>query len=127
MGLGSGDYRIKEQVDLVIEFQTDELIASAIGTKYLEANIPFIAIDIPHPGATYFGANNYQAGLLAGHYLGRFAKKLCNGEPDDILRVGVHRAASLPPARIRGVHSGIAEVRRPPGRRRRHSVEGAAG
>ena len=33
-----------------------------------------IAIDIPHPGATYFGANNYQAGLLAGHYLARWAK-----------------------------------------------------
>ena len=39
--------------------------------EYLEANIPFIAIDIPHPGATYFGANNYQAGLLAGRYLGK--------------------------------------------------------
>ena len=53
-------------MDLVIEFQTDEVIAPAIASKYLEANIPFIAIDIPHPGATYFGANNYQAGLLGG-------------------------------------------------------------
>jgi len=25
-----------------------------------------IAIDIPHPGATYYGANNYEAGLIAG-------------------------------------------------------------
>ena len=50
----------------MIEFQTDEVIAPAIASKYLEANIPFIAIDIPHPGATYFGANNYQAGLLGG-------------------------------------------------------------
>ena len=25
--------------------------------------IPLIAIEVPHPGATYFGANNYEAGL----------------------------------------------------------------
>ena len=75
IALRSADYLIKEQVDLVIEFQTDEGIAPAIASKYLEANIPFIAIDIPHPGATYFGANNYQAGMMAGHYLGRWAKK----------------------------------------------------
>jgi ribose transport system substrate-binding protein len=95
IALRSADYLIKEQVDLVIEFQTDEGIAPAIATKYLEANIPFIAIDIPHPGATYFGANNYQAGLMAGHYLGRWAKKHWNGEIDEILLVELHRAGSL--------------------------------
>ena len=62
IALRNADYLIKEEVDLVIEFQTDEMIAPAIATKYMEANIPFIAIDIPHPGAIYFGANNYQAG-----------------------------------------------------------------
>src|SRR5665647_1216256 len=92
IALRSADYLIKEQVDLVIEFQTDELIASAIATKYLEANIPFIAIDIPHPGATYFGANNYQAGLMAVHHLGRWAKKHWNSEPDEILLVELRRA-----------------------------------
>jgi hypothetical protein len=46
-------YLIKEQVDLVTEFQTDELIAAAIASKYLEANIPFIAID-PAPRCNLF-------------------------------------------------------------------------
>ena len=124
IALRSADYLIKEQVDLVIEFQTDELIASAIATKYLEANIPFIAIDIPHPGATYFGANNYQAGLMAGHHLGRWAKKHWNSEPDEILLVELHRAGSLPQARIRGVQSGIGEVLRVPERCRTVSVDG---
>ena len=124
IALRSADYLIKEQVDLVIEFQTDELIAPAIASKYLEASIPFIAIDIPHPGATYFGANNYQAGLMAGHYLGRWAKKHWNGEPDEILLVELHRAGSLPQARIRGVQSGIGEVLRVPERCRSVSVDG---
>ena len=112
IALRNADHLIREQVDLVIEFQTDEVAAPAIAAKYLEANIPFIAIDIPHPGATYFGANNYQAGLIAGHYLGRWAKRHWNGEVDEILLIELHRAGSLPQARIRGVQTGIGEVLR---------------
>ncbi|HXA48865.1 MAG TPA: substrate-binding domain-containing protein [Candidatus Acidoferrum sp.] len=124
IALRSADYLIKEQVDLVIEFQTDEVIAPAIASKYLQANIPFIAIDIPHPGATYFGANNYQAGLMAGHYLGRWAKKQWNGEVDEILLVELSRAGSLPKARMRGTLAGIAEVMRIPDRCRTVNVDG---
>jgi ribose transport system substrate-binding protein len=124
IALRSADYLIREQVDLVIEFQTDEMIAPAIASKYLQANIPFIAIDIPHPGATYFGANNYQAGLIAGHYLGRWAKKHWNGEVDEILLIELHRAGSLPRARIRGVLAGIGEVLRAPEPCRTISIDG---
>ena len=57
---------MREKVDLVIEFQTDEHVAPIVAAKYREANIPLIAIEVPHPGATYFGANNYEAGLIGG-------------------------------------------------------------
>ncbi len=63
----------------MIEFQTDESVAPVIASKYLEAKIPMIAIDVPHPGATYFGANNYEAGLLAGRYLGKWANARWGG------------------------------------------------
>jgi ribose transport system substrate-binding protein len=33
-----------------------------------------IAIDIPHPHATYFGVDNYRVGFEAGECLGQFAK-----------------------------------------------------
>jgi ribose transport system substrate-binding protein len=112
VALRNAAYLIREQVDLVIEFQTDEVIAPAIAAKYLEANIPFIAIDIPHPGATYFGANNYQAGLIAGRYLGRWAKRHWHGEVDEILLIELQRAGPLPQARIRGILAGIGEVLR---------------
>jgi len=124
IALRSADYLIREQVDLVIEFQTDEVIAPAIASKYMQANIPFIAIDIPHPGATYFGANNYQAGLMAGHYLGRWAKKHWSGEVDEVLLVELLRAGSLPKARMRGVSTGIAETLRLPERCRTVSIDG---
>lgn len=113
VALKAADQLIREQVDLVIEFQTDEIVASAIASKYLEANIPFIAIDIPHPGATYFGANNYHAGRLGGQYLGRWAKRHWNGEAEEVLLIEIQRAGSLPRARLRGLHTGIHEILRP--------------
>src|SRR5687767_5050530 len=109
VALRNAEHLIKERVDLVIEFQTDEAIAPAIASKYLEANLPLIAIDIPHPGATYFGANNYQAGLLAGRYLGQWARTRWNGQVEEVL-LELARAGSLPAARGRGVVAGIREV-----------------
>ena len=101
---------IRDGVDLVIEFQTDEAVAPAIASKYREANIPLIAIDIPHPGATYFGANNYEAGLLAGRHLARWARRKWSGAVDEILLLELARAGLLPAARVRGVLAGIREV-----------------
>lgn len=124
IALRSADSLMREQLDLIIEFQTDEVIAPAIATKYLEAKIPFIAIDIPHPGATYFGANNYKAGLIAGHYLGRWARKHWEGEPDEVLLIELHRAGSLPRARIRGVMTGVNEVLRMPEGTRTIPIDG---
>ena len=100
----------REKVDLVVEFQTDEAIAPAIAALYLEAEIPYIAIDIPHPGATYFGANNYDAGLLAGRYLGRWARSHWNGRVDEIVLLGLARAGPLVRARVSGIHAGLKET-----------------
>jgi ribose transport system substrate-binding protein len=101
---------VRECVDLVIEFQTDEAAAPAIAAKYMEANIPLIAIDIPHPGAIYFGANNYQAGLIAGRYLGQWARNHWNGQVDEVLLLALARAGSLVHARVSGMLAGLKET-----------------
>jgi ribose transport system substrate-binding protein len=124
VALRSADYLIRPEVDLVIEFQADEVVAPAIAAKYLEAGIPFIAIDIPHPGATYFGANNYQAGLMGGHHLARWAKRQWNGQVDELLMIELHRAGSLPKARMRGFATGLTEVMRMPERCRTIPIDG---
>jgi ribose transport system substrate-binding protein len=108
--LRNADHLIREAVDLVIEFQADEAVAPAIASKYLEANIPFIAIDIPHPGATYFGANNYEAGIIGGRHLGRWANKNWDGNVEEILMIELFRAGSVPQARIRGMVAGVNET-----------------
>jgi ribose transport system substrate-binding protein len=112
VALRNAEHLIRDGVDLVIEFQTDEAVAPAIAARYLDAGIPMVAIDIPHPGATYFGANNYEAGLLAGRHLGKWARQRWAGQVDEILLLEIARAGSLPRARMRGVVAGIKEVLR---------------
>ena len=106
----NADVLVRERVDLVIEFQTDELIAPIVAAKYRDANIPLIAIEIPHPGATYFGANNYEAGLIGGRYLGRWAKQRWQGEIDEIVLIALKRAGSLPQMRLTGMLVGMKEA-----------------
>jgi ribose transport system substrate-binding protein len=110
--LKNAQFLVREGVHLVIEFQTDEAVAPAIASTYLDAGIPFIAIDIPHPGGTYFGADNYTAGLLAGRTLARWARQHWNGQVDEILLLEIARAGSLPHARLKGVMAGIHETLR---------------
>jgi len=112
VALRNAEHLIRERVDLVIEFQTDEAVAPAIASKYLEAGIPFIAIDVPHPGGTYFGANNYQAGLLAGRHLGHWARSRWSGRSDEVLLLELARAGSLVHARMSGVLAGLKETLR---------------
>lgn len=108
----NADVLIREGVQLAMEFQTNEAIAPIIAAKYHEAGIPLIAIEIPHPGATFYGANNYEAGLIGGRYLARWAKQNWGGEVDEILMLELPRAGSLPAARITGMVAGIREILR---------------
>ena len=101
---------VRESPDLVIEFQIDESIAPAVAAQYVEAGIPAIAVDIPHPGATFFGANNHQAGSLGGRHLGRWVKSQWRHVPDEIILIGQPRAGSVVASRITGVLTGILEV-----------------
>lgn len=103
----NADLLVREKVDLAIEFQTDETVAPIVAAKYREAGIPMIAIDIPHPGATYYGANNYEAGLIGGRYLGRWVREHWDSELDEIILLELPRAGNLPQMRLTGMLVGI--------------------
>lgn len=103
----NADLLVREKVDLAIEFQTDETIAPIVAAKYRDAGIPMIAIDIPHPGATYYGANNYEAGLIGGKYLGRWVKEHWHSELTEIVLLELPRAGNLPQMRLTGMLVGL--------------------
>ena len=93
---------IKSRVDLIIEFNVEQQVAPIIGDKVAAANIPLIAIDIPHPNATYFGVDNYRVGVEAGEVLARFACTEWNGEPDWVLGLDLPEAGALVQSRVSG-------------------------
>jgi ribose transport system substrate-binding protein len=108
--LRNADQFIREHVDLVIEYQVDEQAGAMIANSYREAHIPVVAVNNPHPGATYFGANNYEAGLIGGRYLGKWARAHWQGEVDEILMLALTRAGAIPKTRLSGMVQGIREV-----------------
>jgi len=101
---------VRERVELVIEFQTDEHVAPIISSRLLEANIPIVALEIPHPGAVFYGANNYGAGVMGGRFLGRWAKQHWDGNVDEVLLLELPMAGALPRSRLTGTLAGIREI-----------------
>lgn len=101
---------VNEKVDLAIEVQIHEQVAPIIASIFQEAGIPFIAVDIPHPGAVFFGGNNYVADRIGGHALARWAQKHNQGQVDVVLLLVLSAAGPIPAARMTGVEVGIKEV-----------------
>lgn len=63
----------QRNVDYVIEFQTDVNFGQTVMNVFDEVGIEVVAIDIPMPGAVFFGANNPRSGFMGGSYLGQAA------------------------------------------------------
>jgi ribose transport system substrate-binding protein len=101
---------VQERVDLVIEFQIDQEIAPIVADRIASAGIPLIAVEIPHPHATFFGVDNYRVGFVAGEYLGQHAKKAWRGQVSWILGLDIEEAGSLVQSRITGAFEGVREV-----------------
>jgi ribose transport system substrate-binding protein len=101
---------VRERVDLAIEYMRDDHIAAAVAAKFQAANIPVIAINNPLPGATYFGVNNYEAGLVAGRFLGRWALDHWNGDVDELVLMDLRRAGGVARSRLSGTLEGITKV-----------------
>ncbi len=101
--LANIDTFVQNKVDLVIEYQHDYSLASLIGEKLSHFKIPVIAVDIPIPGAVYFGANNYHAGILGGTAAADEVQSRWGGSVDNLIAVMDSAAGPLPENRITGM------------------------
>jgi ribose transport system substrate-binding protein len=106
----NADVFVHRHVDLVIEFQTNHQSASLVSSKLLEAKIPLIAIEIPHPGAIYYGADNYRAGIIGGRALGRACIERWGGVADEVILLELPAAGPLPRSRMTATLAGIREI-----------------
>jgi ribose transport system substrate-binding protein len=102
---------IAARVDFAIEYQFHYRVAPLLGDMFSKAGIPTLAIDIPQPGAIYFGVDNYAAGFLGGEVLARFAQESWRGDVGQILLLEIPEAGPVPYARVLGTLRGIESVR----------------
>jgi ribose transport system substrate-binding protein len=112
---------VQEAVDLVIEFQTDQHCASIVSSTLLEAGIRSSPSTFPIPGARYYGANNYRAGILGGRHLAQVCQQKWRGKVDEVLLLELPMAGQLPRSRLyrrAGWHSGSAALSAEPTRAR---------
>jgi len=105
----NADTFIRERVDVIIEFQIDEHAAPVLADKIAEAKIPLIAVDIPHPHATYFGVDNYRTGREAGGILAEYAINHWGGKMDWMVGLDIEEAGQLVQSRITGAFEGVRE------------------
>ncbi len=105
--LSNAENFLTQGVDGVIEFQTDEAFGNVIMSRFRSAGIPVIAIDIPMPGATFFGADNYFAGELAGMAMAEWADENWDGEVDYLLILELPQSGPIPAARMQGQEEGL--------------------
>jgi ribose transport system substrate-binding protein len=107
--LANAENFISQGVDGVVEFQTDEAFGNVIMSRFRDANIPVIAIDIPMPGATFFGADNYLAGQLAGEAAAMWVNENWEGQADAILVLELPQSGPVPAARMQGMLDKLQE------------------
>jgi ribose transport system substrate-binding protein len=106
----NADALIASGVDLIFECNIVQEVAPLIGDRVAAAKIPLIAIDIPHPHATYFGVDNYRVGFEAGTTLAAHAEKHWGGKVDWMIGLDLPEAGSLVQSRITGAFEGVKSV-----------------
>ena len=100
---------VAKRVDLAIEFQTEEAVAPRVAHIFKRADIPMVAIDVPHPNATYFGVDNFEVGFEAGSLLAQHALRKWKCKVEWVLGVGFAEAGSFVQNRITGAFDGIRD------------------
>ncbi len=100
---------VAKRVDLALEFQVEEAAAPRVAQIFKRADIPLVAIDVPHPNATYFGVDNFEVGYEAGSVLAQYAVRQWKGKADYVLGVGFAEAGSFVQSRITGAFDAIRQ------------------
>ena len=79
IGLKNADIMLSKHPDFFIEFQADAKVNNIVAAKFGAAKIPLLAIDVPIPGSSFMGVNNYKVALMGGHEMARLIKQKWGG------------------------------------------------
>ncbi len=79
---------LQEQVDLVIDYSLCMESLMYVGEKCLSLNVRLISVDYMAPGSIYFGADNANAGKIAGEQASLYINEHWDGGVDHLLVLG---------------------------------------
>lgn len=97
-------------VDLAIIFHVNERIGGTLRSVLLPKRIPIICVDNPIQLTTYFGADNKQAGSLAGEALGAWIQSHWQSQLDKVLVTTDARLISVTRDRTKYALTGLDSV-----------------
>jgi ribose transport system substrate-binding protein len=110
-GLKNARIILGRKPDLFVQFQAFPLVNNIVATDFAAAGIPVLAVDVPVPGSTFIGVDNYGVALLCGRTMARVIRERWGGWD----RVGAVFLGQLPAAgdvtmlRSEGVANALAE------------------
>jgi ribose transport system substrate-binding protein len=97
-----------QKVDAIFEFNwiTD------VTAKFVKEHPDIVVVtgDYVVDGAYYFGANQYQAGVILGRYLAEQVKKRWNGQVDAMVFAACYQCGELLIQRMDGIRDGYKET-----------------
>ncbi len=94
----------QDGIDLLIDYSSNYEVGELIVRKLnnSQVNIPVIMVDLPVHNAYYYGANNIEAGQIAGDYAAQFILKQWGGKIDSIVLLGKTISGSRAQQRLLG-------------------------
>ena len=96
--LSNADVCVTREPDLVVSFNVFAELTEAIMSKYNEAKIPVIAVDVTHPGSVFWGADNCTTGRLAAQFAADWAVEQMWPEEEMVVLTGLDPAVGGAPA-----------------------------
>ncbi len=108
--LANIEYFLEQNVGLVVEFNSDVRYGNVIMERLRALEIPVVAIDIPLPGASFMGVDNYKSGLMGGRLTGLYVQQHWENRLDKVISLELPLAGPVPAARMQGQLDGLREL-----------------
>ncbi len=93
------DKLISDNIDIVVDYSLCTESLYYVGEMCTIKNIPLITVDLTANNAIFFGADNFQAGKIAGENTYDFVMENWGGELDNVIIIGKYQKS--PPHKIR--------------------------
>jgi ribose transport system substrate-binding protein len=104
------DSFVNQGANMIVDFNVLPDVGATIAGELKKQNIPMLSIDSVYTGAYFFGANNLEAGKVAGRYLAQKAKQQWNGGVDYLVQLYSESFGPEVKQRNSGIYDGLVET-----------------